>query len=181
MSRPARTCTPHLAMCDQGSEFIGQNTHFSRRASWRACCPWYTRRAKEAGAMSQRMVGIVINRLLTDQDLRVRFALDRIEMFAELCFRGFELDAGRDRDVHSNRPWSVVLGHRRGGRPGALRCAVERVRGEASPKRALISGARRRGSWKLEVGNWESGVVLTRFSASCYSSVPCKTTIATVK
>jgi hypothetical protein len=41
--------------------------------------------------MSQRMVGIVVNRLLTDQDLRVRFALDRIETLAELSFRGFEL------------------------------------------------------------------------------------------
>jgi len=41
--------------------------------------------------MSQRMVGIVVSRLLTDQDLRVRFALDRIEMLAELSLRGFEL------------------------------------------------------------------------------------------
>ena len=41
--------------------------------------------------MSQRMVGIVIDRLLTDEDLRVRFALDRIETMAELSFRGFEL------------------------------------------------------------------------------------------
>ena len=41
--------------------------------------------------MSQRVVGIVINRLLTEQDLRVRFALDRFEMLAELSSRGFEL------------------------------------------------------------------------------------------
>ena len=41
--------------------------------------------------MSQQMVGIVIERLLSDEDLRIRFALDRIEALAELNFRGFEL------------------------------------------------------------------------------------------
>jgi hypothetical protein len=45
----------------------------------------------EVGAMSQRTVGIVINRLVTEEDLRVRFALDRIETLAELSLRGFEL------------------------------------------------------------------------------------------
>jgi len=34
--------------------------------------------------MSQRMVGKVINRLLRDEDLRVRFAVDRIEALAAL-------------------------------------------------------------------------------------------------
>lgn len=37
------------------------------------------------------MVGIVIDRLLTDEDLRVRFALDRIETLADLSFLGMEL------------------------------------------------------------------------------------------
>ena len=41
--------------------------------------------------MSQQMVGIVIDRLLTDGDLRARFALDRIETLVELSLRGFEL------------------------------------------------------------------------------------------
>jgi hypothetical protein len=41
--------------------------------------------------MSQQMVGIVIDRLLADEDLRVRFALDRFRMLAELGFRGIEL------------------------------------------------------------------------------------------
>jgi hypothetical protein len=41
--------------------------------------------------MSQRIVGIVIDRLLSDEDLRVRFAVDRIEALAELGFRGFKL------------------------------------------------------------------------------------------
>jgi hypothetical protein len=41
--------------------------------------------------MSQQMVGIVINRLLIDEDLRARFARDRIETLAELNLRGFEL------------------------------------------------------------------------------------------
>ena len=41
--------------------------------------------------MSQQMVGLVIDRLLEDEDLRDRFALDRIDTLAELSFRGFEL------------------------------------------------------------------------------------------
>lgn len=41
--------------------------------------------------MSQRMVGIVIDRLLDDKDLRVRFVLDCLETIAELGLRGVEL------------------------------------------------------------------------------------------
>jgi hypothetical protein len=41
--------------------------------------------------MSQQMVGIVIDRLLNDEDLRVRFANDRIETLAALSFLGIEL------------------------------------------------------------------------------------------
>jgi hypothetical protein len=41
--------------------------------------------------VSQQMVGMVIDRLLTDEDLRVRFALDRIETLANLSFLGMEL------------------------------------------------------------------------------------------
>ena len=41
--------------------------------------------------MSQAGVGTVIEKLLTDEDLRIRFALDRIETVAELFLRGFNL------------------------------------------------------------------------------------------
>ncbi len=41
--------------------------------------------------MSQAGVGTVIEKLLTDKKLRVRFALDRIETVGELCLRGFDL------------------------------------------------------------------------------------------
>ena len=41
--------------------------------------------------MSRVGVGIVIDKLLTDEDLRVRFALDRIETVAELFLRGHDL------------------------------------------------------------------------------------------
>ena len=41
--------------------------------------------------MSQQAVGNVIDRLLNDEDLRARFAVDRIEALAELSFRGFLL------------------------------------------------------------------------------------------
>jgi hypothetical protein len=41
--------------------------------------------------MSRAGVGMVIEKLLTDERLRVEFALDRMETIAELCLRGFEL------------------------------------------------------------------------------------------
>ena len=34
---------------------------------------------------------MVIDKLLTDENLRIRFALDRLETVAELCLRGFDL------------------------------------------------------------------------------------------
>jgi hypothetical protein len=34
---------------------------------------------------------MVVEKLLTDERLRIRFALDRMETIAELCLRGFEL------------------------------------------------------------------------------------------
>jgi hypothetical protein len=41
--------------------------------------------------MSQQMVGSVIDRLLSDEDLRIRFEFDRIEAIAELGLRGYLL------------------------------------------------------------------------------------------
>ena len=41
--------------------------------------------------MSRMNVGMVIDKLLTDENLRIRFALDRLETVAELCLRGFDL------------------------------------------------------------------------------------------
>ena len=41
--------------------------------------------------MSRAAVGMVIEKLLSDESLRSRFALDRMETIAELCLRGFDL------------------------------------------------------------------------------------------
>jgi hypothetical protein len=41
--------------------------------------------------MSRAGVGMVIEKLLTDERLRIEFALDRMETIAELCLRGFDL------------------------------------------------------------------------------------------
>jgi hypothetical protein len=41
--------------------------------------------------MSRAIVGMVIDKLLTDENLRIRFAIDRMETVAELCLRGFDL------------------------------------------------------------------------------------------
>ena len=41
--------------------------------------------------MSQAGVATVVKKLLTDEKLRIRFALDRIETVGELCLRGSDL------------------------------------------------------------------------------------------
>jgi hypothetical protein len=41
--------------------------------------------------MSQQVVGNVIDRLLTDEDLRIRFIAEPVETMADLHARGFEL------------------------------------------------------------------------------------------
>ena len=41
--------------------------------------------------MSRAGVGMVIEKLLTDEDLRIRFAVDRMETVAEISLRGFDL------------------------------------------------------------------------------------------
>ena len=41
--------------------------------------------------MSRAGVGMLIEKLLTDEELRIRFALDRTETVAELFLRGFDL------------------------------------------------------------------------------------------
>ena len=48
--------------------------------------------------MSQTGVRRVVEQLLTDESLRIRFAQDRIETVAELCLRGFDL-SGEDVDL----------------------------------------------------------------------------------
>ncbi len=41
--------------------------------------------------MSRTIIGMVIDKLLTDENLRIRFAIDRMETVADLCLRGFDL------------------------------------------------------------------------------------------
>jgi hypothetical protein len=41
--------------------------------------------------MSQKTIGRAIDKLLTDEDLRIRFVVDPMEAVAELCVRGFDL------------------------------------------------------------------------------------------
>lgn len=41
--------------------------------------------------MSQQTVGQVIDRLLTDEELRIRFAMEPVETLAAMHRRGFEL------------------------------------------------------------------------------------------
>jgi hypothetical protein len=43
------------------------------------------------GVMSQPGVGIVVEKLLTDQNLRIRLALEPWETIAELLLQGFDL------------------------------------------------------------------------------------------
>jgi hypothetical protein len=57
--------------------------------------------------MSQQTVGAVMTRLLTDEELRVRFAEDPFDTIAELHVRGFALTPNEiDVFVHSDlRVW----------------------------------------------------------------------------
>ena len=41
--------------------------------------------------MSRAVVGMVVEKLLTDEDLRLRFALGPMDAIADLCLRGFDL------------------------------------------------------------------------------------------
>ena len=41
--------------------------------------------------MSQANVGMVVDELLTNESLRIRFALNPVETVIELCLRGFDL------------------------------------------------------------------------------------------
>ena len=41
--------------------------------------------------MSQAGVGMVVEKLLADESLRIQFALDRMETIADLCLGGIEL------------------------------------------------------------------------------------------
>lgn len=54
--------------------------------------------------MSRQMVGIVMNRLLTDEDLRIRFTVEPVETLADLHARGFALTPDEiDLFIQTNR------------------------------------------------------------------------------
>ena len=79
--------------------------------------------------MSRAAVGMVIDKLLTDKNLRIRFALDRTATVAELFLRGFdlspdEIDLFCRTDAHLwflgdhvRREWQQWAGTRRAGLP----------------------------------------------------------------
>jgi hypothetical protein len=62
--------------------------------------------------MSRRTIGHVIGRLLTDEDLRIRFAIDPFDALAELHLRGLPLTPDEiDVFVQSDtRLWFVANG-----------------------------------------------------------------------
>jgi hypothetical protein len=43
--------------------------------------------------MSQQAVASLIHRLLTDEDLRIRFAADRVGTIADVCLGGLQLSS----------------------------------------------------------------------------------------
>ena len=70
--------------------------------------------------MSRSGVGMVVDALLTDEDLRLRFAFDRIETIAELCLRGFDLSQDEIELFGRTDGWSVVPEERRKRRATAM-------------------------------------------------------------
>jgi hypothetical protein len=76
------------------------------------------RTVSEGGdVMSRAGVGIVVEKLLADENLRIRFALEPLETVAELLLQGFDL-AGDEIDLFCRtdpRVW--FLGERASGEP----------------------------------------------------------------
>ena len=67
--------------------------------------------------MSRAAVGIVVEKLLTDENLRIRFALEPLETVAELLLRGFDL-TGDEIDLFCRTdPRMWFLGERQSGEP----------------------------------------------------------------
>jgi len=68
---------------------------------------------EEEAEMSQETIGHVMTRLLTDEDLRLRFVFDRVHTLSELQARGFELTPPEiDLFLQSNA--ETWFGHDRG-------------------------------------------------------------------
>ena len=76
--------------------------------------------------MSRTGVGMVIDKLLTDEHLRIRFALDRVETVAELCQRGFDLSPDEiDLFFRTDAGlWFLMTPQEGHGSSEASRCAV---------------------------------------------------------
>ena len=67
--------------------------------------------------MSQQMVGIVMNRLLTDEALRIRFTVEPVETLADLQARGFELTPDEIDLFIQTDPWTWFWTEWGAGRP----------------------------------------------------------------
>jgi hypothetical protein len=65
-----------------------QNQGLLSRSRWRAHCPAVD---EESGGMSQKTVQLVIGRLVTDEELRLRFVERPRETLTALREQGFEL------------------------------------------------------------------------------------------
>jgi hypothetical protein len=71
----------------------------------------------EVPAMSQRAVGIVMGRLLSDESLRLRFEEDPLETVGELLAHGVELTPNEiDLFVQSDAQTWLWIEHRIGDR-----------------------------------------------------------------
>jgi hypothetical protein len=70
--------------------------------------------------MSRTGVGIVVEKLLADQDLRIRFALDPLETVAELLLQGFDLTRDEIDLFCRTDPRMWFLGEMASGEPERL-------------------------------------------------------------
>ena len=67
--------------------------------------------------MSRAGVGMVVEKLLTDQNLRIRFALDRMETVAELLLEDFDLTGDEIDLFFRTDPRVWFLGEMANGEP----------------------------------------------------------------
>jgi hypothetical protein len=87
--------------------------------------------------MSRAGVGMVIEKLLTDEKLRIRFALDRMETVAELFLRGFDLSQD-EIDLFCRTDAGLWFPGDTGGRDTpAMRPAMQRALAFAASKDSI--------------------------------------------
>jgi len=109
-------------VCANAQHGIGPSSVIDRFSAWSAASGSGAHVAgcgqQEEGVMSQAGVGMVVEKLLTDQNLRIGLALDPLETVAELMLQGFDLTGEEIYLFCRTDPRMWFLGEMVTGEPG---------------------------------------------------------------